>query len=88
MAGHEVRRVLKVMDQLGVSLLDIETFGYVEAREEDLTTTIEDAFDQLIEDGFNFWEQDSHNAEHWYQAGADMVHDALDARGLLIEEEY
>lgn len=87
-----VREVLDLMGQLNVSLLDLETYGYVETvafqqESESLTVPVDEAFNRLVEDGFNYWAEDSNGADHWYQAGLDMVRDALDERDLIPEEQ-
>lgn len=85
--SEAVKAVLSYMDGLNVSLLELETYGYVQGFEDDpLNVSVDEAFDRLVEDDFNYWENNQ-DADYWYQAGQDMVSEALSERGLMNEEE-
>lgn len=88
-SAARVRQVYDLMGQLGVSLYDLETIGYVDTLETtgSLTTTANLAYDALIESGYDHGWQTSHLMDHYMQAGQDAVQDALDELNLIDEEE-
>lgn len=83
--AENTKAIYEAMTQADVSLYDLELWGVVEGKDDELNTTPEDAFDRLIEAGFNLGHSDS--IEHYYNATADYVGEALDAHGLTKESD-
>lgn len=85
--GHadNTKAAYHVMQGLNVSLYDLELWGLVEGMADQLTVAPEAAFDRLIEEGFSLGEGGS--IEHYYQATADYVSEALTKRGLMKDED-
>lgn len=82
--AENTKAAYSVMQRLGVSLYDLELWGIIEGRD-DVLGGPEQAFDALIEDGFSLGH--SNYIEHYYQATADYVYDALEERDLIKDDE-
>jgi hypothetical protein len=82
--AENTKAAYDVMQQLGVTLYDLELWGIMAGRD-DVLGGPEQAFDALIEDGFSLGE--SRYIEHYYQATADYVYDALEERDLIKDED-
>lgn len=83
--AENTKAAYDVMQELGVSLYDLELWGIVSGKEDEVLGGPEQAFDALIEDGFSLGH--SNYIEHYYQATADYVHDALEERDLIKDED-
>lgn len=62
---------------------DLELLSMIEGQS-DLAASVDDTFLALANDGYSL-SLDRHSEEHYYQATADAVYDAIEERGLLFD---
>lgn len=93
-----VRQVEALMQQLDVTMHDLQLFGFVDGQYQEHATdfvepgdgdlvfqgTVEEAFDKLHAEKFSLHD-DARWAEVSYDHERDLVHDALVARQIIVD---